>query len=90
MQARLFCLSAQQPQQIADRAVVFYRVPQRLILMHLILVAAAFPAACQDAAFFQIGYDAKHRPFRDADPIRHIAQAGFGVLRQTNQDMRVV
>jgi hypothetical protein len=57
------------------------RMPQSLLAVYLILIAAALPVAGDHTSLFQIGDDAKHRTFRDPDTFRDITQPVLLVFR---------
>lgn len=55
-----------------------------------IAVAAPVPLALQVPGLFEVGDNALHGAFGDADAFRDIAQQNFGIARDQQEHMRVI
>ena len=76
--------------QLSDGMPVLERVPKVLGFIDPVSVASSHPLAVKDPAFDQVPDDDLYRPFRDADPLRHLAQGGVRIFGQAKQDEGVV
>lgn len=54
------------------------------------MILPPYPFAFDETIMFQIGDDSLNSPFRDANLDRDLAQDFGGVLRQQDQDVRVI
>jgi len=82
--------SFQEADQLSDRPVVVARVPERELLVDLVVVPAPVAGLRQVADAFQLVDDLGGRPLRDSRPLRDVAQADGGVGGDRLQHPRVV
>ncbi len=65
-------------------------MPELSLRMDHIVVLPTDTLTFDITGILQLSYDALHRPFRDPDCQRYLAQGLGRVSRQTNQYMRVI
>jgi hypothetical protein len=76
--------------QIAHRFVRLQIVPERGVRIDFVAIAATVPSAGDDGGAFEIGDDALHGPFGDADALRHFTQSVVVLSGQAQQNMGVI
>ena len=54
--------------------------------MYLVMISPAVARACDDARFFQVGYNALDGALGDANQGRHISQTRELIARQTDEN----
>jgi putative ABC transport system ATP-binding protein len=87
---RGFPSAAHQSDQDGDVPVVFDGVAQGLVELHSVDVATPIADVRQVARLLELGDDVLDGALRDADPERQVSNAGIRILRNANEDMRVV
>lgn len=87
MRIKLSLVTIQQSQEVANGAVRFNRVPQRLIGPNLVVILAAYLFPFDKSAGFKIGDDSLHRAFGDSDLLCDLAEHQGRIACQQHEHM---